>query len=206
MLHDRDATTLARVRRRQRPMMIAGALLFLLGAVYSLWTVDRLHGTPAAEETNAFDRPIAAFAQSISAQRDRLDRLQPVTSTERSLLAELRAQADYTGRLLLFVLRFLVGSVVLTVGLMLRHDAGPAPAAEHFSPLADLTRVADSCRTGRDTGEHAHPSRRDAPRAVARHGGRRAVGRPARQGRVPELVQPRGAGEAAPRHRHAALV
>src|SRR5437762_133810 len=119
MLHDRDATTLARVRRRQRPMMIAGALLFLLGAVYSLWAVDRLHGTPAAEETNAFDRPIAAFAQSISAQRDRLDRLQPVTSTERSLLAELRAQADTTGRLLLFVLRFLVGSVVLAVGLML---------------------------------------------------------------------------------------
>ncbi|PYM23289.1 MAG: hypothetical protein DMD78_12295 [Candidatus Rokuibacteriota bacterium] len=42
-----------------------------------------------------------------------------MTPVERSLLAELRAQADYTGRLLLFVLRFLVGSVVLTVGLML---------------------------------------------------------------------------------------
>jgi hypothetical protein len=119
MLHDRDATTVARVRRRQRPMLIAGALLFLLGALYSLWAVNRLHGTPAIEETGAFDRPIAALAQRVRAQHDRLERLQPVTQIERSLLAELRAQADTTGRLLLFVLRLLVGSVVLTVGLAL---------------------------------------------------------------------------------------
>ena len=119
MLHDRDAKTLARVRRRQRPMLMAGALLFLLGALYSLWAVNRLHHTPAAEETSAFDRPVATLAGRISAQQARLDRLQPVTQIERSLLAELRAQADTTGRLLLFVLRFLVGSVVLTVGLML---------------------------------------------------------------------------------------
>jgi hypothetical protein len=105
MLHDRDANTLARVRRRQRPLLLAGALLFLLG--------------PAAEEVHAFDRPIAALAQRVSAQRDRLERLQPVTQIERSLLAELQAQADITGRLLLFVLRLLVGSIALTVGLML---------------------------------------------------------------------------------------
>jgi len=119
MLHDRDANTLARVRKRQRPMLIAGAVLFLLGAVYSLWAVDRLHGTPAVEETGAFDRPIAALAKRVRAQHDRLERLQPVTQIERSLLAELRAQADTTGRLLLFVLRLLVGSIALTIGLTL---------------------------------------------------------------------------------------
>jgi hypothetical protein len=119
MLHDRDATTLARVRKRQRPMLIAGALLFLLGALYSLWAVDRLHGTPAVEETGAFDRPVAVLARSVRAQHERLDRMQPTTPIERALLAELRAQADTTGRLMLFVMRFLLGSVVLTVGLML---------------------------------------------------------------------------------------
>jgi len=119
VLHERDAHTLARMRKRQRPMLTAGALLFLLGALYSLWAVDRLHGTPAVEETAAFDRPIAVLAQRVRAQHDRLERLQPVTQIERSLLAELRAQADTTGRLLLFVLRLLVGSIVLTVGLML---------------------------------------------------------------------------------------
>ena len=119
MLHDRDANTLARMRKRQGPMLIAGALLFLLGALYSLWAVDRLHGTPAAEETSAFDRPVAVMARSVRAQHERLERLQPVTPVEKSLLAELRAQADTTGRLMLFVMRFLLGSVVLTVGLML---------------------------------------------------------------------------------------
>ena len=119
MLHDRDANTLARIRRRQRPMLIAGALLFLLGALYMLWAVNRLHGTPAAEETAAFDRPIAGLARLVRAQQERLDRVQPMTQVERALAAELRAQADATGRLLLFVLRLLVGSVVLTVGLML---------------------------------------------------------------------------------------
>jgi hypothetical protein len=48
-----------------------------------------------------------------------MERLQPVTQVEKSLLAELQTQADLTGRLLLFVLRFLIGSVALTVGLML---------------------------------------------------------------------------------------
>jgi hypothetical protein len=42
-----------------------------------------------------------------------------VTALERSLLAELRAQVDLTGRLLLLVLRLLIGSVVATAGLML---------------------------------------------------------------------------------------
>jgi hypothetical protein len=119
MLHERDARTLARVRKRQRPLLIAGTLLFLLGAVYSLWAVDRLHGTPAAEETAAFDRPIASLAKLVRAQQERLDRVQPVTQIERSLAVELRAQADATGRLMLFVVRLLVGSIILTVGLAL---------------------------------------------------------------------------------------
>jgi hypothetical protein len=123
MLHDRDARTLARVRRRQRPVLIVGTLLFLLGGLYSLWAVDRLHGTPAIDEINAFDRPIAALAGRVVDQQARLSRVQPVTPVERALLDELRAQADLNGRLLLVVLRLLMGSIVLTVGLALLASA-----------------------------------------------------------------------------------
>jgi hypothetical protein len=123
MLHDRDARTLARVRRRQRPVLIVGTLLFLLGGLYSLWAVDRLHGTPAVDEINAFDRPIAALAGRVVDQQARLSRVQPVTPVERALLDELRAQADLNGRLLLVVLRLLMGSIVLTVGLALLASA-----------------------------------------------------------------------------------
>jgi hypothetical protein len=49
----------------------------------------------------------------------RLGQAQPVTALERSLLAELRAQVDLNGRLLLLVLRLLIGSIVATAGLAL---------------------------------------------------------------------------------------
>ena len=53
MLHEHDGRTLRRLRARQAPMLAAGALLFLLGAAYMLWSVDRLRWTPAAAERNA---------------------------------------------------------------------------------------------------------------------------------------------------------
>lgn len=119
MLHDRDARTLARLCSRQSRLLGAGALLFLLGAAYMFWAVGRLHSTPAAGEAGAFDRPIAGLARLVGAVDERLSRAAPVTALERSLLAELRAQVDLTGRLLLLVLRLLIGSVVATAGLAL---------------------------------------------------------------------------------------
>lgn len=119
MLHDRDARTLSRLRARQRRLLVAGALLFLLGAAYMFWAVGRLHSTPAAGEAGAFDRPIAGLARLVVAVEQRLSRAVPVTPLERSLLAELRAQVDLTGRLLLLVLRLLIGSAVATAGLAL---------------------------------------------------------------------------------------
>jgi hypothetical protein len=119
MLHERDARTLARLRAAQRWLLAAGAVLFLLGAVYMLWSVERLRSTPATAETEAFDRPIAGLARLLDAAEQRLSRAEPVTDLERALLAELRTQLDVTGRLMLLVLRLLVGSVAVTVGLAL---------------------------------------------------------------------------------------
>ena len=119
MLHERDARTLARLRAMQNALLLVGALLFVAGAVYMLWSVDRLHGTPAAAEADAFDRPIARLARLTSGVQERLGRVRPVTRVEQALLDELRAQTDLTGRLLLLVLRLLIGSVVATAGLAL---------------------------------------------------------------------------------------
>ena len=119
MLHDRDARTLARLRARQRRLLAGGALLFVLGAAYMFWAVERLHSTPAAAEPGAFDRPIAGLARLVVGVEERLSRATPVTPLERSLLTELRAQVDLNGRMLLLVLRLLVGSVVATAGLAL---------------------------------------------------------------------------------------
>ena len=81
--------------------------------------VQRLHSTPAAAEPGAFDRPVAGLGRLTEGAEQRLSRAQPATPLERSLLAELRVQVDVTGRLLLLVLRLLIGSVVATAGLVL---------------------------------------------------------------------------------------
>jgi hypothetical protein len=119
MLHEHDARTLVRLRAGQRWLLLAGTLLFLLGVGYMCWAVQRLHSTPAAAEPEAFDRPIAGLGRLIGAAEQRLSRTEPVTPLERSLLAKLQVQVDLSGRLLLLVLRLLIGSVVATAGLVL---------------------------------------------------------------------------------------
>jgi hypothetical protein len=119
MLHQHDDGTLRRLRTLQGPMLVTEALLFLLGAGYMLWSVDRLRGTPAASERDAFDRPIARLVRLTGAADERLNRVQAVSPLEVSLLEELRARTDATARLGLFVLRLLIGSVGTTVGLAL---------------------------------------------------------------------------------------
>jgi hypothetical protein len=119
MLHERDARTLHRARRWQRRMLGVGALLFLLGALYMLWAVDRVHSVPASAEPDAFDRPVAALARLLQPAQERLAQVRPITQLEGSLLEQLKNQTDVNGRLMLLVLRLLVGSVVATAGLAL---------------------------------------------------------------------------------------
>src|SRR5262249_34293034 len=92
MLHEHDARTLRRLRASQLPMLAVGALLFLLGAGYMLWSVERVRGTPAVMERDAFDRPIARLARFVEAAEERLSRVRPVTRLEASLLEEVRAK------------------------------------------------------------------------------------------------------------------
>lgn len=119
MLHEQDARTLRRLRALQLPMIAAGTVLFLVGAAYMLWSVERLRETPAAMERDAFDRPVARLSRLAETAGDRLRRVHPVTPLETALLDELRTKTDATGRLALFVLRLLIGSVGTTAGAVL---------------------------------------------------------------------------------------
>jgi len=104
-------------------MLALGALLLVLGAGYMFWSVQQLHGTPAAAESQAFDRPVAGMARLTVDALARLERVTPVTPLERSLLGDLRRQTDVTGRLLILVLRLLLGSMLVTAGLVLLASA-----------------------------------------------------------------------------------
>lgn len=104
-------------------MLALGALLLVLGSGYMFWSVQRLHGTPATDEAQAFDRPVAGMARVTVDALARLNRVAPVTPLERALHDDLRRQTDVTGRLLILVLRLLVGSMLVTAGLVLLTNA-----------------------------------------------------------------------------------
>ena len=119
MLSEAAARRVQRLRARRVPVAVAGALLFLAGGGYGIWASERLQSTPAAREAEAFDRPVARLARVAVAEAERLERLQPQTAGEETLARELRAQLDIKGRLIIVLLRFLVASVPMVLGLVL---------------------------------------------------------------------------------------
>jgi hypothetical protein len=119
MLSEAAARRVQRLRSRRVPAAVAGALLFLAGGGYGVWASERLQSTPAAGEIDAFDAPIARLARVATAEADRLDRVPPQTEREQRLVNELRTQLDIKGRLLIALLRFLVASVLMVVGLVI---------------------------------------------------------------------------------------
>jgi hypothetical protein len=123
MLTEREQRFLTRLRTRHLPALIAGFVLFVGGSLYMIWAVERLHETPAVQESAALDWPVARMARLFASQQERLDRVEARTPLERSLLGELRVQADANGRLLVLVLRLLLGSVLLGAGLALLASA-----------------------------------------------------------------------------------
>jgi len=123
VLTEREQRWLARIGRRHLPALILGLACFVTGSVYMMWATERLHSTPAAEEAEAFDWPVARMARLVARQQERLERVEPRTALERSLLEELRAQTDANGRLLVLVLRLLFGMLALGAGLALLASA-----------------------------------------------------------------------------------
>lgn len=119
MLSEHAARRVRRLRRRRVPAAVAGLVLFLAGAGYGIWASERLQSTPAAAEADAFDRPIAGFARRVVGDAQRLDRVQPQTAREESLVQELRTVHDIKARLLIVLLRFLAASVPMVAGLIL---------------------------------------------------------------------------------------
>ena len=123
MLTNREQRFLAKLRTRHLPALITGFVFFIAGSLYLIWATERLHTTPAAEEAAALDWPVARMARLFTSQQERLDRIEPRTPRESTLLAELRAQTDANGRLLVLVLRLIFGSVLLSAGLTLLASA-----------------------------------------------------------------------------------
>lgn len=120
--------TIKKYRQLQTPCLVCGVLLFVCGAVYSLWAVEQLRNF-GGHPGQAFDRPVAQFSQIFVRYQDYVDGVvgHPDTARESWLAQELKRANQMNLRLTLFVLRLLfgmmgasVGSVLLAAGLTTR--------------------------------------------------------------------------------------
>jgi hypothetical protein len=114
---DELARAVARARARNPWVLGIGALLFVIGIAYSFWAVRQLRDAPWAGD--GFDRPIARLALLFTAEEARLRQVPTETPREERLLGALRANADLTARLAVFVVRIFLGTVPVTTGLIL---------------------------------------------------------------------------------------
>jgi hypothetical protein len=104
--------------------IVLGISFMAAGGSYGIWAARRLRTTSSADEATAFDRPVAGLVGVLAAEDEaRLRRLNPSTDLERSLLVELRRKNDLLARLMLALLRILVGTLVLGAGGMLLASA-----------------------------------------------------------------------------------
>jgi hypothetical protein len=117
-LADADRRLVARLRRRQRPLLVVAVALTLLGGAYGVWAAEELRRAPAMN-AHAFDRPVARIGVLLAARAERLAQLQPRTEREGRLRDELALQTRYLAALGVAMLRFLLALGVLTAGLLL---------------------------------------------------------------------------------------
>jgi hypothetical protein len=118
MLSEAEERFLRRARARQRYLLIIGAVLAVAGGLYMAWGVRQLQVQTPLDEP-AFDRPISRLALLVLPRLRQLDQIRPATRLEAALLAEVKEQTGIIGRLVVVVLRLLIGSFVCTAGLVI---------------------------------------------------------------------------------------
>lgn len=144
VLTERERRSLDRLRARQTPTLVIGAVLALAGGLYGVWgTAELKASTPPPGEAPAlsrpaFDRPIVRLGELFRPQLERLSRITPATDREARLVAELRRQTSFLAALLVALARFFLALSALTLGLLL------LTAALAQRPLLGMIRKLDA--------------------------------------------------------------
>jgi uncharacterized membrane protein YphA (DoxX/SURF4 family) len=105
----------ARARRRWRWLVAVALTSIALGSGYAFWAVEQVKRE--GENGAGFDAPIARLERLGAARRAALRTLPAQTDLERRLVTELDGRERTTARLLVMVIRLLVGSALVTAGI-----------------------------------------------------------------------------------------
>ena len=118
-LTEREARMLKRARRGGLLSIALGFILVCAGFGYSLWSGQRFKqmGTATALPP-AFDRPIARLETLLADNQEALHQIQPHTDLEKQLHRMLTKQRNLNLGLLVFLVRFLIGNLLVVSGLI----------------------------------------------------------------------------------------
>lgn len=119
MLTAKDKQILQRASTRYHYAIAIGFALALAGGLYGIWGVQQLDPDRAPNPGEAFDRPIAQLAILAARYEEQLDRIEPQTAREDTLLKQLKVQTDTIVRLFLALFRVLFASMIITAGVVL---------------------------------------------------------------------------------------
>lgn len=104
------------VTTRHKLAIWLGFATMTLGGFYGIWAVGQLDRKHAPDPAAAFDRPIARIAETLGSRED-LRRVKPQSALEEELLKQLTASEELVGRLFLTLLRVLISTLILGIGL-----------------------------------------------------------------------------------------
>jgi hypothetical protein len=113
-----DAGFVERVRKSQRPFMIAGIVLALAGAAYLTWAIARYNPRLDPRDDPGFDRPIAQIAFLFEAHQARLEqRVDDATPREIGLMRGLLMNMAFSAGMMVLLVRVFIGTILLVFGL-----------------------------------------------------------------------------------------
>jgi hypothetical protein len=117
-LEQRDASFLAGVRRRQRPLAVGGALLALAGAGYLAWALLRFDPYADPRDNPGFDRPIAELAFIFQRGQLIVENAVPQTPSEQRMLRALARNMQFSSGIMVLLVRICVGTVAMLGGFI----------------------------------------------------------------------------------------
>lgn len=119
-LEARDSSYLDVVRRRQRPLAVAGAILSLLACAYLAWAIGRFNPRADPRDNPGFDRPIAQLAFIFQAGQLHFEKMAAeATPKELALLRTLSRNMSFSAGIMVLQVRMFVGTVALIGGLIM---------------------------------------------------------------------------------------
>jgi hypothetical protein len=113
-LDESQGRMFGRLTRSQRPMVIVGAVLALLGAAYLVWGVTRFDPGTDPRLNPGFDWPVARLA-FLFERGHPSSRMRPAPDGER-LLRGMSRNMSFSAGVMVMLLRIFLGTLALVLG------------------------------------------------------------------------------------------